>query len=329
MKEETLLVSSLIPHPFFLDAFRGAVKHKATGVVPAPADAYNPGRSPLSPADETPVPELPEVETTVREIHPEVVGRHIASVRVSGHALRRPWSPAWEPLLRGRQIADVRRRGKWIVVALASDAYLVVHLGMTGRLTVVPSHRPAEPHTHLVFGLRGTGKQLRFRDVRRFGSATLFPDRALLEQFFTDSRLGPEPFELEDRYWCEQLACTDRRLKAVLLDQRVVAGVGNIYADEALFESRLHPTRPARSLTKREARRLREAVVAVLHRAIRGRGSSVRDYVGGTGQKGEYQKEHRVYGRTGKPCVRCGTPIACIRLAGRSTHFCPTCQKAR
>jgi formamidopyrimidine-DNA glycosylase len=275
------------------------------------------------------VPELPEVETTVREIRPEVVGRRIAGVRVSGSALRRPWSAEWEPLLRGRQIADVQRRGKWIVVVLAPDAYLVVHLGMTGRLTVVPSRRPAEPHTHLVFSLRGTGKQLRFRDVRRFGSATLFADREVLEQFFADSRLGPEPFDLDDPTWRAQLAGTDRCLKAVLLDQRVVAGVGNIYADESLFEARLHPARPARGLTRGEARRLREAVVAVLHRAIRGRGSSVRDYVGGSGQKGEYQKEHRVYGRTGQPCLRCRTPIACVRLAGRSTHFCPRCQPAR
>jgi formamidopyrimidine-DNA glycosylase len=272
------------------------------------------------------VPELPEVETVVRDLAPLLAGRRIRSVAAGAKALRRPWSAEWEPLLVGRRVRAVRRRGKWIVIDLAGGASLVVHLGMTGQLTVAPADQPLADHTHLVFGLdRGTS-QLRFRDIRRFGSATLFPDPAALEQFFRAAGLGPEPFDLDPRYWRERLTATGRCLKAVLLDQRVVAGVGNIYADESLFEARLHPTRPGGRLRRAEAERLRKAVALVLRRAIARRGSSIRDYVGGSGLRGGYQNEFRVYGRTGEPCPRCRTRIEQVRLAGRSTHFCPRCQ---
>jgi formamidopyrimidine-DNA glycosylase len=274
------------------------------------------------------VPELPEVETTVRDLRPLVAGRHIRSVAVSPHALRRPWSPEWVPLLVGRRIRAVQRRGKWIILDLDRDLFLVFHLGMTGRLTAMPARREPEPHTHIVLGLDGGRRQLRFADIRRFGSASLFAGREALELFFTESGLGPEPFDLDPDYWRRRLAATDRSLKAVLLDQRVVAGVGNIYADEALFEARLHPTRIARTLTEAEADRLRRAIVTVLNQAIKLRGTTIRNYVGGSGLKGLYQEKKRIYGRTGKPCVRCGTPVERIRLAQRSTHFCPQCQPA-
>jgi formamidopyrimidine-DNA glycosylase len=167
---------------------------------------------------------------------------------------------------------------------------------------------------------------LRFRDVRRFGSATVFHDSEHLDSFFAETRLGPEPFDLPLGYWKQQLAKTGRCLKAVLLDQRVVAGVGNIYADESLFQARLSPAQLGSETTGVQAARLRHAVVEVLNRAIKFRGSSIRDYIGASGIRGRFQKEFRVYGRTGEPCVRCGAAIVCIRLAGRSTHFCPQCQ---
>jgi formamidopyrimidine-DNA glycosylase len=148
-----------------------------------------------------------------------------------------------------------------------------------------------------------------------------------VEDFFVRSGLGPEPFDLPAKYWRDCLRATKRCLKAVLLDQSVAAGVGNIYADESLFQARLHPSRPAYTLDDAEADRLRRAVAAVLRRAIERRGSSIRNYVGGSGLQGEYQNEFRVYGRTGEPCPRCGAAIACLRLAGRSSHFCPRCQK--
>jgi formamidopyrimidine-DNA glycosylase len=273
------------------------------------------------------VPELPEVETVVRDLRPHLAGRRVKAVGVSEKALRRPWSSEWETLLLGRRIDKVRRRGKWIILDLDGGLFLVLHLGMSGQLTVVPARAPVADHTHVVVALDRGGRQLRFRDIRRFGSATLFADREALDGFFLESGLGPEPFDLDPASWGERLAATDRSLKAVLLDQRVVAGVGNIYADESLFEARLHPARTGRSLTRAEAERLRRAVVTVLKRAIERRGSSIRDYVGGSGLKGRYQDEFRVYGRTGKPCPRCRTPIERARLAGRSTHFCPRCQR--
>jgi formamidopyrimidine-DNA glycosylase len=273
------------------------------------------------------VPELPEVETVVRDIRPHLVGTRIQSVTVSDKALRRPWSSAWSPALAGRRIGGVRRRGKWIILELERGRFLVFHLGMTGNLTVAPAKEPFADHTHIVFGLGRGMQQLRFRDIRRFGSATLFEGAAALDAFFEASDLGPEPWELDPGSWHDRFAATDRSLKAVLLDQRVVAGVGNIYADEALFEARLHPVRLGRALTRAETARLRRAIVTVLERAIERRGSSIRNYVGGSGRKGRYQEEFRVYGRTGKPCPRCRTPVERVRLAGRSTHFCPKCQK--
>ena len=273
------------------------------------------------------MPELPEVETVVRDLRPLLTGRRIEDVWVGRLALRKPWMRGWSRRLRGRRVEAVRRRGKWIVLDLDDGARLVFHLGMTGRLTVTPADAPIQDHTHLILDLGGTAEQLRFRDVRRFGSATWFRDEGSLEAFFAACGLGPEPFGLDPHYWRGRLAAARRPLKAVLLDQTVAAGVGNIYADEALFEARLHPARIAATLDAREGDRLRRAVETVLNRAIERRGSSIRDYVGGSGRQGEMQNEFRVYGRTGEPCPRCGAPIARIRLAGRSTHYCPMCQK--
>jgi formamidopyrimidine-DNA glycosylase len=200
---------------------------------------------------------------------------------------------------------------------------------MTGQLTIKQTKEPFDRHTHLVLELGGTKRQLRFRDIRRFGSVTLFGNDEFLRSFFQEAKLGPEPFELNAGYWQECLAKTERCLKAVLLDQRVVAGVGNIYADETLFQARLHPAQLGHETSKVEALRLRRALIQVLNRAIIKRGSSIRDYVGGSGERGDYQREFRVYGRAGQPCPRCRVAIERIRLAGRSTHYCPQCQQQR
>jgi formamidopyrimidine-DNA glycosylase len=270
------------------------------------------------------VPELPEVETVVRELRPRLEGRRLCALRVGKKPLRRAWSRPWAQRLTGRTVRAIRRRGKWILIDL-DKGLLVVHLGMTGRLTVVPAEQPPEDHTHFVADL-DDGRQLRFRDIRRFGSVTLWRDAAEFDGA-VDGRLGPEPFEVAAGDFHAALAGTRRCLKAVLLDQRVVAGVGNIYADESLFEAKLAPTRPGCEVTPAEADRLRRAIVTVLNRAIERRGSSIRNYVGGSGLRGSYQEEFRVYGRTGKPCPRCGTPVERRRLAGRSTHHCPQCQR--
>ena len=269
------------------------------------------------------MPELPEVETVVRDLRPLLVGRTFVRIEAGRKALRRKWSRSWQTQLVGRHVNAVERRGKWILIDLGSE-WLCVHLGMTGQFTV--TNGPRETHTHIVFTL-DDARELRFRDVRRFGSVTLYPSKAELDAFFADSDLGPEPFELDGDYFHQRLKGTQRSLKAFLLDQTVVAGVGNIYADEALFEARLHPTIRGVRVTKTQAVALRGAIVTVLQRAIEQRGSSIRDYIGGSGLKGTMQDEFRVYGRTGAPCIVCGTPITRIVLAQRSTHFCRKCQR--
>jgi formamidopyrimidine-DNA glycosylase len=275
---------------------------------------------------ESVLPELPEVETVVRDLRGPLIGRRVGNVRVSRKKLRIPWSPAWGGILAGRTIAAVERRGKWILIDLGGP-WLLVHLGMSGQLRVVAADSPRALHTHVMIPLDDAARELRFRDPRRFGCMILFADRAQRDAFLEDGRLGPEPFALEAAVWRHRLAGTWRCLKAVLLDQAVVAGMGNIYADEALYEARLHPALPARNVTPRQADTLRRAIARVLTRAIECRGSTIRDYVGGSGCKGSYQDEHRAYGRTGEPCARCDTPIERIVLSGRSTHFCPACQR--
>lgn len=305
------------------------------------------------------MPELPEVETVVRDLRPLAVGRTIRAVRPGAKKLRTAWQPAWSAAAAGCRVEGIRRRGKWIVVDLtpqppsfsgkgekrAADLLpsplrggagggvsaaprLVVHLGMTGQFTAVPAAEPEPDHLHLVFDLDNAA-QLRFRDPRRFGSVALHPDEAAVHAFFEEAGLGPEPFGLDPEYFRAAVRKSSRSLKAILLDQRVVAGVGNIYADEACFLAGLHPRRRGTSLSRADADRLREAIEAVLTKAIARRGSTIRDYVGGSGQRGGFQAEFRVYGRTGGACGACGAAIECVRLAGRSSHFCPSCQQVK
>jgi formamidopyrimidine-DNA glycosylase len=213
------------------------------------------------------VPELPEVETVVRELRGPLVGRRIIAVRKSRKKLRKSWSAKWGDVIVGHRIESIARRGKWIVIDLEGPQ-LVIHLGMTGQLTVTLAELLVKEHTHLVFALDDGRCELRFRDVRRFGCASYFADREAVERFFRESKLGPEPFQLDRAYWRQCLSGTSRNLKAILLDQRLVAGVGNIYADEALFEARLHPRSLGKNLSQHQADRLRKAVIAVLNRAI-------------------------------------------------------------
>lgn len=273
------------------------------------------------------MPELPEVETVVRDLRPLLLGRTIRAVRRSRLALRRPWKAAWDAVVRNARVEGVRRRGKWILVDLGGSPVLRVHLGMTGQFTVVSADIAAPDHLHLRFEL-DNGGELRYRDPRRFGCAEWFADRTVLAAAM-DRELGPEPFGLDGAYLRDSFRRTERNLKAILLDQTVVAGVGNIYADEALFRARLHPGRRGRSLTVGECDRLRAAIEAVLTRAIESRGSTIRDYVGGSGLRGGFQNEFSVYGRTGEPCPECGAAIECTRLAGRASHYCPRCQRMR
>ena len=270
------------------------------------------------------MPELPEVETVVRELRPRLVGRRFVRITVGPRSLRSAWSRRWNRSVIGNAIRSVRRRGKWIIVDL-EQGHLLIHLGMTGQLTSGDRDRPRTSHTHWVAGLDDKS-ELRFRDIRRFGSVAFYAESSAIDEFL-DERLGPEPFEQSPARFGAALQATERTLKAVLLDQVVIAGIGNIYADESLFVARLSPRKRGCDTTPAEARRLLRAIVRVLTNAIERRGSTIRNYVGGSGLQGSFQREFRVYGRDGEPCFRCRASVHVIRLAGRSTHFCPNCQQ--
>ena len=272
------------------------------------------------------MPELPEVETVVRDLIPLLTLKTIIKVEVPGKKLRRPWNPLWSQLLENQIIEKVTRRGKWIIISLRSNLQLLIHLGMTGQLCVFNQKTPRQSHVNLVFSLDRGVEELRFRDIRRFGSADLFLSQQALNEFFESRELGPEPFNIPEDYWLTTLAKSSRNLKAFLLDQKNITGVGNIYADESLFKSGLNPSRKAESLSKKEALMLAKCIGEVLSCAIENRGSTIMNYVGGSGLMGGYQDEFQAYGRTGEPCRKCGQPIKKIVLAGRSTHFCPICQ---
>lgn len=271
------------------------------------------------------MPELPEVETVVRDLRPLIVGQTITAVRVGKQQLRRPWKKAWATGLTGATVTAISRRGKWIVVELAGEPRLLVHLGMTGQLTVATTETAVPTHTHVILDFAGETHQLRFRDTRRFGSMELFPDAIAVQNFLAE-RLGPEPDALDATAFRAAIRGSARTLKAILLDQAVVAGVGNIYADEALHRAGLHPERRGKSLTDAEIDQLRETIPVVIAHAIELRGSTIRDYIGGSGLRGGFQDEFRAYGRAGEPCLTCGAKMELVRVAGRASHFCPRCQ---
>jgi formamidopyrimidine-DNA glycosylase len=268
------------------------------------------------------MPELPEVQTVVDTLSPRLTGRRVAAILHARADMVCPAGTDLTRLLPGAVVHSVTRRGKRIVITLHDQQCWFVHLGMTGRLTVEPADAPLRPHTHLRLVLDDT-RELRFVDPRRFG-CVVWVGRT--EPAVTHDRLGPEPLRMRVPQLARRLARTRRAVKTALLDQRVVAGIGNIYADEALFAARIHPSTPADTLPLDAVRRLNAAIKRVLRRAIRHRGSSLRDYVDANGDPGAFQKLHRVYDRAAKPCRRCRTPIERIVLGQRSTHFCPKCQ---
>jgi formamidopyrimidine-DNA glycosylase len=285
------------------------------------------------------VPELPEVETVARGVDKRVRGDRIAAAWFGSH--REPFkTPAARQAqgLEGRVVLAVHRTGKHIVCELAppgvrgaktagatapaADAQWIVHLGMTGRLLVTRPGASVEPHTHarLTFA---SGRELRFVDPRRFGRLE-FRDLRREPPFAAP---GAEPLTIGSEDFAALFRGRSLSIKAALLNQSLLAGVGNIYADESLFRAGIRPRRAAGRLTRAELERLRKALVQILRHAIRLGGSSVSDYVDADGERGFFQLEHRVYLRTGEPCRDCKTPIRRILVAGRGTHFCPNCQR--
>lgn len=269
---------------------------------------------------------MPEVETVVRYLRVALKGLRIKSVDVYlPKALAFPDTASFQAALSGKVFLELKRRGKYIIACLTDAMALVVHLRMSGQLVYEPEGEPLPKHTHILWHLsRG---RLRFTDLRQFGRVWLVPaDRLELVPGLRD--LGVEP--LGKGFQVETLAgaLSGRRksIKAVLLDQTLIAALGNIYTDEALYRAQIHPLRPAATLTARETDALYQAIQEVLREGIAHRGTSIRDYVNGTGQAGSYQNLLRVYGREGEACPRCGQPIARIKVAGRGAYFCPRCQ---
>src|SRR3954453_12956824 len=269
------------------------------------------------------MPELPEVETVVRDLRPLIVGATIVDATTSWNRTLRAITPqAFADGVAGRRIEAVGRRAKQIVVDLSGGAFLTIHLKMTGQLFVVPQGGSEDSYVRLVLSL-DDGREIRFRDIRKFGKIGLY---VAAEDPF--AKIGPEPLaeEFTIAAFRRRIRGRKGRLKSLLLDQAFIAGVGNIYADEALWAARLHPLRTARTLRPADERRLWLEIRRILAEAVIRRGSSIDDYTAPDGD-GEMQEHLAVYQRTDEPCLRCGRAIRRIVVGRRATHFCSWCQR--
>ena len=296
------------------------------------------------------MPELPEVETIVNDLRPQLVGRRIESLQltrdpaIQARLVRYPSANAFVRRLRGRMIMSVQRRGKYIVMPLDPPAgeqnlpanggvhpsgdRVIVHLGMTGHLRVWEPEETPVKHTHFR-ALLDSGVELRYDDPRQFGRLVVGSLDELIAARAFPARLGPEPIhgDLTEAEFERLIRVRRRPVKSALLDQSFLAGVGNIYADEACFRAGIRPSRWTHRLTVRERRSLYAAIQDVLESSIAARGSSIINYVDGFGLRGSNQEKLLVYGRSGQPCLKCGTPLQGTRLAGRGTVYCRTCQR--
>lgn len=272
------------------------------------------------------MPELPEVETVARSLAPHVLGRTIAGVeRLDWERMvETPPAPVFRDLVAGRRVLGVRRRSKWVLLDLEGGWALAIHLRMSGNLTVHGPEDAPRSHVHLVLAL-DDGRRIFFDDERKFGRVRLLDAAGLAA---LDAAHGPEPLEPEftAAALARILAGRRTRIKPLLLDQRLIAGIGNIYASEALWLARIHPLLPAAAIDAAGAEALHAAIRAVLTQAIAHEGSSLRNYRTSTGSRGQNQEHFLVYDRAGSPCQRCGAPIERIVLGQRSTFYCPTCQ---
>ncbi len=274
------------------------------------------------------MPELPEVETIGRSLAPRIVGRVLAGIDLVFPPLLRRGGRKGLEALRGRSVLGVRRRGKMLLVEIEGGRTLVFHLKMTGQFLFAGEGTPRDKHVRLVVRFEDGRDELRFRDVRKFGFLLCVegdPAASCGEL----SRLGPEPLEVGLPEFRAILESRKGRVKSLLLDQTRIAGVGNIYADETLFEARIHPETGASSLRAGAAERLYLAMRKILASAVEAGGSTLVDegYRDADGNPGDFQFAHKVYDREGEPCLACGTPIKMKRVGGRSSHFCPRCQR--
>ncbi|MFP3124933.1 DNA-formamidopyrimidine glycosylase [Ectobacillus funiculus] len=273
------------------------------------------------------MPELPEVETVRRTLEILVEGKQIEDVIVTyGKLVKEPDDvKLFQEMLKGEVIEGIRRRGKFLLIDLTHYT-LVSHLRMEGKYRLQDASAPVDKHTHVRFQFTD-GTELHYNDVRKFGTMHMYKKG---EEHLCPSLadLGPEPFsdELTAVYLMEKLKKTQRKIKAVLLDQRILVGLGNIYVDEVLFRSRIHPEREASSLQPSEIEAMQKEIVATLTEAVEKGGSTIRTYINSQGKIGTFQKSLYVYGRKGESCPSCGTPIEKTVVGGRGTHYCPICQ---
>ena len=268
------------------------------------------------------MPELPEVETVVRALREPLIGQTIIEIRNYWPKQINPELDEFQKRIYGKRVEAVERRAKYIVISLTDHETIIIHLRMSGHLSVVDKDFPAEKHVHTIFSL-ANGQELRFRNPRKFGRVYLVQNQ---EDIL--GKLGPEPLEpsFTVELLTERLNGRSRQLKPLLLDQTFIAGVGNIYADEAAFDASLHPERRVDTLSPEEINALHHAIQKVLRLGIEREGASISQYIKPDGTKGEMQNAVMVFRRTGQPCYHCATPIERIKLGGRSTHFCPNCQ---
>jgi len=271
------------------------------------------------------MPELPEVETIRRALERLALGRRISRIQL----LREDYLQAGGDRLSdvsGAKIVAVNRKGKYLALLLSNRLALLHHLGMSGRLLWVSTEVPCDSHTHVRIFLETEMEELRQRDPRRFGFFAVLSAQEL-ERFSPWARLGMDALDVTPSYFFSSLKTHKRPIKSLLLEQHIVAGLGNIYADEALHRAGIHPTRPANEVSETESRILLRRIKQVLREAIRNGGTSSNDYRQLDGSLGDFQNRLRVYGREGKNCLRCGSVIVRLVLGGRSAHFCPACQR--
>ncbi|AZR73722.1 DNA-formamidopyrimidine glycosylase [Anoxybacter fermentans] len=271
------------------------------------------------------MPELPEVETIVRSLRPMITGKKVVGVDVRyAPIIGYPAAETFANKLVGKKIEEIRRRGKYIVMEVTGGELLITHLKMSGRLIYVPQETKVEKHTHVIISLNDN-HELRFIEVRKFGRMFLIPENQL-EKAGGFATLGPEPLKMTMDEFKAGLKNRKGKIKSLLLNQEFIAGVGNIYADEALFLSKIHPERTVDTLSEEEKELLFSAIQQVLNIGIENRGTTKRDYVDAFGQAGKNQNYLKVYGREGEKCYTCGTEILRIKVGGRSSHYCPNCQ---
>ena len=271
------------------------------------------------------MPELPEVECVRQTLEPAVVGRTISEVEIAYEKAVEPSVEDFTAGVTGRTIAGTDRHGKLLILNLDNGAILAIHLRMTGQV-ILAQNRPEADHIHVRLGL-DTGMSVFYRDMRKFGRLTYCPDQAALAAGPL-ANMGPDALGLGQDDFCERVGARGGKLKNVILDQRVLSGVGNIYADECLHRACLSPVACPKDLPRQDLQRLHGHLIKTLQEALAKGGSSIRNFMDAEGRAGTFQHSHRVYRRTGQPCPVCGSEIQRIVLAGRSTHYCPRCQKS-